>query len=191
MMRTKDDIKQDALFEATVKMVNKIGFASSSVSKIAKEAGVSPATIYVYYKSKEDLLISTYIEIKKNMGQAVLKKFDGTLPIRDTLMQVWMDLFDYVSAHPAYFHYTEQFAHSPYIEQVNKSEVEKYFEPVIHVASQGIEQKIIKDVNFEILAAFIFYPIFALANSSVRSDLKLTQAEIETAFLMAWDAIKL
>ena len=37
-MRTKDDEKKEALFEATVKLVNEIGFASSSVSKIAGEA---------------------------------------------------------------------------------------------------------------------------------------------------------
>ncbi|MBU0970455.1 MAG: TetR/AcrR family transcriptional regulator; helix-turn-helix transcriptional regulator [Proteobacteria bacterium] len=49
-------------------------FAASSVSKIAKEAGVSPATIYVYHKNKEDLLVSTYIEIKKNMGLAMIEQ---------------------------------------------------------------------------------------------------------------------
>ena len=37
-MRIKDDIKQEALFQATVKLVNEIGFVSSSVAKIAKEA---------------------------------------------------------------------------------------------------------------------------------------------------------
>ena len=71
-MRVKDEIKQEALFEATIKVVNQIGFASSSVSKIAKEAGVSPATIYIYHKNKEDLLISSYVEIKKKLGQALL-----------------------------------------------------------------------------------------------------------------------
>ncbi len=54
-MRTKDDFKQEALFQATIKLVNDIGFVSSSVAKIAKEADVSPATIYVYHKNKEDL----------------------------------------------------------------------------------------------------------------------------------------
>jgi len=42
-VRAKDEIKQEALFEATIKVVNQIGFASSSVSKIAREAGISPA----------------------------------------------------------------------------------------------------------------------------------------------------
>ena len=84
-MRTKDDLKEAALFEATVKLVNEIGFAASSVSKIAKEAGVSPATIYVYYKNKEDLLVSTYIEIKQNLVKALLKDFNEQLPIRDII----------------------------------------------------------------------------------------------------------
>ena len=96
-MRTRDDEKQEALFEATVKLVNEIGFVSSSVSKIAKEAGVSPATIYVYYKNKEDLLVSTYIDIKLHISRAILKNFDDTLPIRDILKGVWFSMFEYLS----------------------------------------------------------------------------------------------
>ena len=65
-MRQKDELKQDAIIHATVRLVNEIGFAASSVSKIAKAANVSPATIYIYYKNKEDLLVSTYISIKIN-----------------------------------------------------------------------------------------------------------------------------
>ena len=82
-MRTKDDQKKEALFKATVKLVNEIGFASSSVSKIAKEANVSPSTIYVFFKNKDDLLVSTYVEIKRNMADALLADFDDKLPIRD------------------------------------------------------------------------------------------------------------
>ena len=190
-MRTKDDIKQEALFEATVKLVNEIGFASSSVSKIAKEAGISPATIYIYYKNKEDLLVSTYVEIKKNIGRAVHEDFDDTLPIRDILKQVWFRMFDYISGHPDYFQYTEQFANSPYQALVDKKEIETFFEPVIRVLCRGIEQKIIKNVDFHILTAFIFYPILALSNARVCLDFELTQDNIEAAFTMAWDAIRL
>ena len=190
-MRTKDDIKQEALFEATVKLVNEIGFAASSVSKIAKEAGISPATIYIYYKNKEDLLVSTYVEIKKNIGRAIHEDFDDTLPIRDILKQVWYRMFDYISKHPGYFQYTEQFSNSPYQALVDKKKIEKFFDPVIHVVSRGIEQKIIKNADFHILAAFIFYPILAISNSRVCLDFELTDQYIETAFTMAWDAIRL
>ena len=190
-MRVKDDIKQEALFEATVKLVNEIGFASSSVSKIAKEACVSPATIYVYHKNKEDLLVTTYIQIKQNIARAIHEDFDDSLPIRDILKTVWFKTFAHIAKHPDYFQYTEQFSNSPYQSLVDKQDIEAYFDPIINVLLKGIEQKIIKNVDFDILTAFIFYPIIALSNARVCQDFELNGENIETAFTLAWDAIKL
>ena len=190
-MRTKDDEKEAALFEATVKLVNEIGFASSSVSKIAKEAGVSPATIYVYYKNKEDLLVSTYIEIKLNLSKALLRDFNDRLPIRDIVRNVWFKMFDYISNNLEYYKFVEQFSNSPFSSLVNKQEVEQYFVPLVKVLQTGIEQKIIKNVNFNILTAFMYHPITVLANPSLCPDFELNEENIDTAFTMAWDAIKL
>ncbi len=190
-MRTKDDEKEAALFEATVKLVNEIGFASSSVSKIAREAGVSPATIYVYYKNKEDLLVSTYIGIKLDLSKALLRNFDDKLPIRDILRNVWFNMFEYISNNLEYYKFVEQFSNSPYSSLVNKQEVEQYFVPLIKVLQTGIELKIIKNVNFDILTAFMYHPITVLANPGLCQDFELNDENIETAFTLAWDAIKL
>jgi AcrR family transcriptional regulator len=190
-MRVKDKFKHEAIFKATVKLVNEIGFVSSSVSKIAREANVSPATIYIYHKNKEDLLVSTYVNIKQNLSKAVLKDFDESLPIRDILRNVWFNLFKYITQYPDYIQFTEQFSNSPYSSLVNKKEVEKYFEPMVQVLQKGIEQKIIKDVNFDILAAFILYPILNLSNARLCANFEMNQKSIETAFNLAWDAIKL
>jgi len=190
-MRTKDDEKEAALFEATVKLVNEIGFASSSVSKIAREAGVSPATIYVYYKNKEDLLVSIYIEIKLDLTRAMLSGFDARLPIRDIFRNVWLNMFEYISNNLEYYKFIEQFSSSPYSSLVNRQEVEQYYEPLIKVLQRGIEQKIIKNVNFDILTAFLYYPITALANPSLCQDFEPNAENIESAFTLAWDAIKL
>ena len=190
-MRTKDDEKEAALFEATVKLVNEIGFASSSVSKIAREAGVSPATIYVYYKNKEDLLVSTYIGIKLDLSKALLRNFDDKLPIRDILRNVWFNMFEYISNNLEYYKFAEQFSNSPYSSLVNKQEVEQYFVPLIKVLQTGIELKIIKNVNFDILTAFMYHPITVLANPGLCQDFELNEENIETAFTLAWDAIKL
>lgn len=189
-MRIKDEIKQKALFQATVTMVNQIGFAASSVSKIAREAGISPASLYVYHKNKEDLLVSTYIQIKKLMGSALQRQFDAKRPIRDILEQVWQNVFLFVTDHSDYFQYMEQFASSPYSDLVNKQEVEAYFEPVIQVIHKGIEQKIIKDVSLDIITAFVFQPVLALASPRRCEHFELNRENIDTAFNLAWDAIR-
>ena len=190
-MRIKDINKQEAIISATVELVNEIGFVSSSVSKIAKKANVSPATIYIYYKNKEDLLISTYVEIKKKMSLAILKTFDESKPFRDILNNLWVNGFEFVKENRALYQYSEQFSSSPYSDLVSHKELEKHFEPIINVLQNGIEQKVIKDVPFDILATFIFYPIMILSNPKMCRTLELNDEIIETSFTLAWDAIKL
>ena len=189
-MRPRDEAKQKAIIKATIKLVNELGFVSSSVSKIAKEAGVSPASIYVYYSSKDDLLASTYKDIKWNMSVAVLKGFDGTLPIRDIFRQAWFQLFDFIMNNRDDFQYTEQFANSPYSERVDRAEIEAYFEPLISTLLRGIQQKIIKNADIEILGTFLISPVMVLANPRLCHHFKPTRENIEVAFNLAWDALK-
>lgn len=190
-MRTKDDQKKEALFAATIKLVNEIGFAASSVSKIAKEANVSPSTLYVFFDNKEDLLISTYVEIKMGMSRAMLERFDGSLPIRDILRNAWFSMFDYISLKPHYFQFMEQFANSPYSERVDKEALERHFIPLIEALQRGIDHKIIKDVDHNLLSAFLFHPLTRLANPRLCHGWELNQEDLEIAFSMAWDAIRL
>ena len=142
-------------------------------------------------KNKEDLLVSTYIDIKQDMSRELLAGFDPEGPLRDIFKQVWVHMFNYISENLNYFEYAEQFANSPYSQLVDKRDVEKYFEPLILILQKGIEQKIIKDVDFDILKAFIFYPVMMLANPKHCQDFETSPANIESAFNLAWDAIKL
>jgi hypothetical protein len=143
------------------------------------------------FQNKEDLLVSTYIEIKQKMSEAILEDFNESLPIRDIIKGFWFGTFNFIKKNPEEFQYTEQFANSPFSSLVNKGEVEKHFEPQYNIIQKGIRQKIIKDVPFEILAVFIFYPILILSNPLLSANFKCDKKGIETAFDMAWDAIKL
>lgn len=189
-MRVKDEIKQEAIIKATVALVNEIGFASSSVSKIAKRANVSPATIYIYFENKEDLLVSTYIKIKSCLADALMGNFDTSLPIRDTLLKAGNNLFKYIIAQPDMFYFTEQFANSPFNNDKVKTQVEAAYLPMIDLLQFGMDQKIIKNVPLELLLAHLFYPIFNLANPRINPHFQASQQNVELALSMAWDAIK-
>ncbi len=177
--------------QATIQLVNEIGFVATSISKIAKIAEVSPATIYVYYANKEDLMVSTYVDIKKKLSQAILRDFDESLPIRDIFKKFWYNSFDYIGQFPHYFQFTEQFSSSPFSDLVNKEAVENSYAQMMQVIQKGITQKIIKDVDFDILTTFMFYPIFTLCNKRLCQSFSKTEHNIEKAFTLAWDAIKL
>lgn len=60
MKRDKPKYKQ--IVDAAVVAIAQNGYHQAQVSKIAKEAGVADGTIYLYFKNKEDILVSVFRE---------------------------------------------------------------------------------------------------------------------------------
>jgi TetR/AcrR family fatty acid metabolism transcriptional regulator len=52
--------KRERILDAAERVFAQHGFFAARVSEIAKEAGVADGTIYLYFKSKDDLLISLF-----------------------------------------------------------------------------------------------------------------------------------
>ena len=59
-MRDKTNDKYQRILEASVNVFADNGFHQSTVSQIAKKAGVADGTIYLYFKNKEDILVQIF-----------------------------------------------------------------------------------------------------------------------------------
>ena len=73
----RDRPKYKQIVDAAVIVIAENGFHQAQVSKIAKEAGVADGTIYLYFKNKEDILISVFREkmaIFVNNVEVIMKK---------------------------------------------------------------------------------------------------------------------
>lgn len=60
MKRNRPKYKQ--IIDAAVVVIAENGYHQAQVSRIAKQAGVADGTIYLYFKNKEDILISLFHE---------------------------------------------------------------------------------------------------------------------------------
>lgn len=58
--RRRSGDKRERILEAAVKVFARSGFHATRVSDVAKAAGVADGTIYLYFKSKEELLFSLF-----------------------------------------------------------------------------------------------------------------------------------
>lgn len=70
-MRTKDENKVKAIKEAVIVLCQKDGFTNLTTAKVAKRAGVSPATIYLNYQDKTDMLSRLYEEVKDDLHKGL------------------------------------------------------------------------------------------------------------------------
>ena len=58
----RDQDKHHQIIEAAVRVFSRNGYYNSRVSDIAKEAGVASGTIYLYFKTKDAILVTLFRE---------------------------------------------------------------------------------------------------------------------------------
>ncbi|MEJ7598028.1 MAG: TetR/AcrR family transcriptional regulator [Kofleriaceae bacterium] len=76
--------KRARILAAAERVFAKRGFFAARVSEIAKDAGVADGTIYLYFKSKDDLLISLF-EARMKQVNAALREAVAAVPPADQL----------------------------------------------------------------------------------------------------------
>jgi TetR/AcrR family fatty acid metabolism transcriptional regulator len=90
MATTKKDDKREKILDSAIAVFARQGFFNSTVAQIAKGAGVADGTIYLYFKNKDDILITIFEEkmqlIIDGMKQVLLKIKDPQEQLRLFIM---------------------------------------------------------------------------------------------------------
>ncbi len=77
--------KRDALLRAAIETFAARGFFNAQVADVARTAGVAAGTVYLYFRGKDDLLISIF---DKTMKEAIAAGRDSIAGIADPLAQL-------------------------------------------------------------------------------------------------------
>ena len=77
--------------EAAIKLFAKQGYHGTSTLQIAKEAGVSQATVFKYFKTKEDLLHSIIVPVIPKLFLNFLKRTQNTNSLEELISYVVED----------------------------------------------------------------------------------------------------
>ena len=160
-MRTRDYEKQQRIKEAMVRLILREGINGASVAKIAREAGVSPATIYIYYDSKEALLSAAFREYSYQSYQYVDRRIRPGMGAAELIEAIVRGCYAYTVEHEEVFSFVEQCAHCPTLaEYVSQQECCCGIFDLIHqYQARGLLRRY-SDAN---LAAVLFAPVRFLA----------------------------
>lgn len=58
----KKEAKRQHILEAAIRVFARYGFQNTSVAKVAREADIADGTVYLYFKNKDELLVSIFNE---------------------------------------------------------------------------------------------------------------------------------
>ncbi|WP_027376462.1 TetR/AcrR family transcriptional regulator [Kaistella palustris] len=183
--------KKAALLDATLTLVNNHGFHNTPMSKIAKLAGVSPATIYLYFEHKQDLINSLYLKVKKSLSESAFKGYDSQMSVKQGFEIIWFNIADYKLKQISEATFLSQCDNSPMIGEAIRIEGLKNLQPLLDHWERGKNEGIIKPVSDYVLYAHTIYPLSFLLEMQARDIFTLDENTKSEMFQVAWDAVKM
>ena len=183
--------KQKELLLSALKLFVEFGFHGTATSKIAKEAGVANGTLFHYYKTKDDLIMSLYIAIKMQMSDEVEQLIDRNADFKTQFKAQFAGAISWSIAHPDEFSYIQQFYNSPYSSMLKSPEIQQKMEETCFQIQHAVDNKILKplpvDYIFTIVGSHTFGLNQYLKNNSF-SESKRKQV-ISDSFEMIWEML--
>jgi TetR/AcrR family transcriptional regulator, multidrug resistance operon repressor len=161
-MRARDEHKEKSIREKALKMIVKKGIEGFSIQKLAKAAKVSPATIYIYFKDKEDLILQLCKEAGEKMAEITLKNFEPSMSFAEGLKIQWVNRAKYCLKYPEQMHFLEQIRHSPLQDKLMNMMNEKFKNAMNLFVTNAIRRKELVKVPVEVYWSIAFAPLYNL-----------------------------
>jgi AcrR family transcriptional regulator len=167
-MRLRDDDKERRIKEAVVQLILEEGWNGASISKIARQAEVSPSTVYVYFDSKEDMLQDIYREYSEDVFECLMNGIRPDMTANQILDSLIKGYYRYILENPDVFCFIEQFSGCPALANScsGKTSICRIYELIDELRNEGA----VSDYDDDVLMAAIFYPVKAIAADNRHSS---------------------
>jgi AcrR family transcriptional regulator len=158
--------------------------------KIAKMANVSPATIYLYFENKQDLVNQTYMEVKAAYRAYAFATYQNTMSVEKGFEIIWKRIADFKLKDYENAMFLAQCDTTPMIDEPSLQVGIKHLQPLLDLWERGKNEGIIKPLSNYMLYAYAINPLSFLMIAQKRGEFKLDKMNLEEAYQSAWSSIK-
>ena len=166
----RDPDKPQQIIDAAIRVFARNGYYNSRVSDIAREAGIASGTIYLYFKTKDEILVTLF---REKMAEWVASVRREVAAERDPLAKVWKIValhFRVLEDNPelAEVLQVELRQGHKFFRGASAHEVSAYFELMHSVLEEGQAEGTIRhDVHVKIATKVLFGAMDQVATSWV------------------------
>ncbi|MFO7666921.1 MAG: TetR/AcrR family transcriptional regulator [Desulfobacterales bacterium] len=169
---TKGNDKYHRILEAAVKVFAEQGFYQSTISQIAREAGVADGTIYLYFKNKDDILVQFFTYKTKlvfDRFREEVDKADNCFEKLRNLIRRHLEEFQN-DRNMAVLYQAETHQNSRLVEEQIREMSKLYLDIVSEIVEQGQEEgRIRKDIYVSLVKRFILGGVDEVINTWIHS----------------------
>ncbi|WP_394790616.1 TetR/AcrR family transcriptional regulator [Rhodoferax sp.] len=145
MARPRSEDKHAAILDAAIQVIAERGLSATPTSAISKAAGVAEGTLFTYFKTKDALVNALYLEIKREMAEAMMGGFPHHAAIRQQLQYVWDCFVRWGVAEQAKKQVMDQLKTSIHITDETRTVAAAPFAVVERVFRESIANRVLRD----------------------------------------------
>jgi TetR/AcrR family transcriptional regulator, fatty acid metabolism regulator protein len=164
--------KYEAILRAAIKVFSRSGFFNSKVADVAREAGVADGTVYLYFKNKDDILVSIFNHVMDEalaMGRKQLEKISDPLEKLKQIVHAHLDLLGRDRDLAVVFQ-VELRSSTKFMEQFSATKVTEYLDQIRGVIEEGQKKGVFRrGLNTTIAAKVLFGALDEMATNWVLS----------------------
>ena len=162
MITERKEAKRERILDAAVLEIARRGYYGTTVSTIARRAGVADGTIYLYFKNKEDVLVSIFERamqrfndqarrIMEESGAGAEEKLRRIVALHLSLLGEDRDLAVIFQV---------EFRHTLHIlERLSRTRIREYLALIARVLEQGKDEGVFKSDLDALFAAKVVFGI--------------------------------
>src|ERR1044072_6020810 len=158
-LRSQPNGKYEAILRAAIKVFSRSGFFNSKVADVAREAGVADGTVYLYFKNKDDILVSIFNHVMDEalgLGRKRLEKISDPLEKLKQIVQAHLDLLGRDRDLAVVFQ-VELRSSTKFMEQFSSTKVTEYLDQIRGVIEEGRKKGVFRrGLNTTIAAKVLF-----------------------------------
>ncbi|NRB49485.1 MAG: TetR/AcrR family transcriptional regulator [Saprospiraceae bacterium] len=190
-MKVKDKAKEERIKQVTLEIVSQEGLAGLKISKVAKEAEVSPSMIYTYFKNKEELIESVFWGVVKTIFDRLESEKDSDLPFKLQFRQQFHHFMGLKLKKSIEFEYFSSFVKSPFFKPEYHKMIIENSRGMLELIREGRRKMIIKDdVPVDLILALGGGFMEKLVEFHQNQVMLMDETTIDQAFELLWDAVK-
>ncbi len=155
----RDPDKPQQILDAAVRVFARTGFYNSRVSDIAREAGIASGTIYLYFKTKDDILVTLFREKMAGFVDGARKAIADEPDAVAKLRRLVRLHFETLEAHPdlAEVVQVELRQGQKFFRGASAHEVSAYFDLIGAVLQEGVAAGVFRsDLPVKVATKMLF-----------------------------------
>ncbi|MES2265302.1 MAG: TetR/AcrR family transcriptional regulator [Bacteroidota bacterium] len=161
-MRIRNIDKVQLVKQKAIELIVKDGLEGFSMNKLAKACSISVATLYIYYKDRDDLILKIAMEEGTAMAEAMVKDFSPDMRFEDGLRTQWKNRFQYTKDKPLLNSFFEQLRTSSYQQEFLSNYLSDFKIIMGKFMTNIIDRGEIEQMPFEIYWSVAFAPLYNL-----------------------------